>query len=318
MVRRALLVGIDAYPQAPLSGCVSDVRRLGDLLATNHDGSPNFECRHLVSEDTEVKRSKLREAIEVLLRSPADVALFFFAGHGTHNNLGGHLVTQDAEQYDDGVSMTDLLGLAGHSPVQQVVIILDCCHSGAFGAVPSVNSANDTAVIRHGLSVLTASRAAESSAEDVTGGVFTSLVCDALAGGAADVCGKVTTAGIYSYVDEALGAWEQRPLYKAHVSSLCSLRRAAPAVSLDVLRLLPKYFTSPTHEKALDPSYEPTCEPRHPEHELALRHLQKYRNAGLVLPVGAEHLYDAAVQSCACRLTALGRHYWELANSGKL
>jgi hypothetical protein len=40
--------------------------------------------------------------------------------------------------------------------------------------------------------------------------------------------------------------------------------------------------------------------------------------ARLVEPVGADHLYFAAMQSGACRLTALGRHYWRMADEGRL
>jgi len=33
---------------------------------------------------------------------------------------------------------------------------------------------------------------------------------------------------------------------------------------------------------------------------------------GLVEPVGAEHMYFAAIESKSCALTAVGRHYWNL------
>jgi hypothetical protein len=150
------------------------------------------------------------------------------------------------------------------------------------------------------------------------GGLFTSLVCDALDGGAADVSGKVTVAGIYAYVDEALGAWDQRPLFKIHVSKLVPLRNCETAVDLKILRMLPQYFKSPSDEYALDPSYEPTAEPRHPEHEEIFVHLQRLRAARLIVPVGEEHLYYAAMKSKSCRLTALGVHYWHLAKSRKI
>jgi hypothetical protein len=139
-----------------------------------------------------------------------------------------------------------------------------------------------------------------------------------LDGGAPDILGKVTIASAYTYVDESLGPWEQRPLLKANVARLSPLRECKPVVELELLRLLPRYF--PTAEAAfqLDPSYEPLAEPRHPEHERIFGHLQKFRAARLVEPVGEEHMYFAAMNSKSCRLTALGRHYWRLANSGKI
>ena len=46
--------------------------------------------------------------------------------------------------------------------------------------------------------------------------------------------------------------------------------------------------------------------------------LQKMEGVGLVVPVGEEHMYYAAMNSTACRLTALGAQYWRLAKEKKL
>ena len=212
--------------------------------------------------------------------------------------------------------MTDLITIANQSPARERIIILDCCHSGAMGQLPAVN--NDMALLKEGVSILSACRESEGAVEDVEGGLFTSLICDALDGGAADVCGKVTVAGIYAYVDEALGGWDQRPLFKIHVSKLVPLRNCSPAVSPEILRKLPEYFKRSADEHPLDPSYEPTAEPHNPDHEKIFGHLQSMRAARLITPVGEEHLYFAAMNSKSCRLTALGAHYWRLANHGKI
>jgi len=44
-MRRALCVGIDAYPFGELRGCVADAERMTALLGNHEDGKPNFECR---------------------------------------------------------------------------------------------------------------------------------------------------------------------------------------------------------------------------------------------------------------------------------
>ena len=72
--------------------------------------------------------------------------------------------------------------------------------------------------------------------------MFTSLVVDALDGGAADLLGAVTAASVYAYVEAALGAWEQRPLFKANVSRLLPLRKCIPPVETQLLRRLPELF----------------------------------------------------------------------------
>ncbi len=317
-MRRALIVGIDDYSDTPLSGCVNDANKIAEMLRKNHDGSQNFECKVMTAPGEKVQKATLKKNIQELFAHEADVALLFFAGHGTVNNLGGYLVTQDAAQYDEGVSMQDVLSLANQSPVHEVVIILDCCHSGALGAVPALGNSNDLAHLRQGVSVLTASRDSQPSVEENGSGVFTTLVCAALDGGASDVIGDVTVASVYAYVDQVLGAWDQRPLFKSHVAKLIPLRTCKPVVDLPILRLLPKYFPDPSHEFPLDPSYEPDAEPDHPEHEEIFGHLQKYRAARLLVPVGEEHMYFAAMNSKSCKLTPLGQFYLYLANSGKL
>jgi hypothetical protein len=107
-MRRALCVGIDLYPFGSLTGCVQDAERIAGVLATNEDGSPNFDCRILTAplecKSDVVTRSVLREAIQQLFKDKADLALLHFSGHGTVNNLDGYLVTQDAKRYDEGVS----------------------------------------------------------------------------------------------------------------------------------------------------------------------------------------------------------------------
>lgn len=316
-MRRALIVGIDAYPGAPLRGCVNDAASLTAVLARNEDGSPNFDCKLITAPSAMVTRPFLKESIARLFEHEADLALFYFSGHGTENNLGGYLVTPDAKHYDEGVPMQDVLAMANRATkIREVAILLDCCHSGALGQVTAI--ANGPAVLREGISVLTASRAGQAAVEIHGGGLFTELVKGALNGGASDVLGKVTIASVYAYVDQALGSWDQRPLFKSHLSKLISLRNCRPSVPLETLRLLPRYFATPNDEFKLDPSYEPDAEPAHAEHEEIFGDLQKFRAARLLVPVGEEHMYFAAINRKSCRLTPLGQFYWRLANERRL
>lgn len=318
VIRKALIVGIDNYSFSPLSGCVNDSNKMVKILTKNQDGSPNFECKELISPLIQITRSILKQNIEELFEHEADIALFYFSGHGTANNLGGFLVTQDADSYDEGVSMNDILTYANQSKdkIKEIVIILDCCHSGSLGQLPAIN--NNQTSLREGITILTASRSTQYAMETDGGGVFTSLIHEALDGGAADVIGNVTVASIYGYADQTLGAWDQRPLFKSHVSKLLPLRKCNPKVSLEVLRLLPRYFPTSFYKYALDPSYEPDMEPIDLENQEIFSHLQKYRSAGLVDPIGEDHMYYAAIRSKKCELTPLGRFYWSLVNGGKL
>lgn len=114
-MKRALVVGINDYPNAPLYGCVNDANAIANTIETNGDGSPNFSVKLLASPGVEVTRSNLREAIEQLFSGELDMALLYFSGHGLIKSTGGYLVTKDAKKYDEGVSMDDILSLANKS-----------------------------------------------------------------------------------------------------------------------------------------------------------------------------------------------------------
>lgn len=312
---RALVIGIDDYPTAPLGGCVNDAKAIAARLGRNSDATKGFDVRLLTSDNDDITREVLVDQITELLAQPAPVAVLYFSGHGTLTDFGGHLVAADHARYTFGISSAELGQLVNSSPVHEVVILLDCCNSGAFAATEADAG---TALLREGVSLLAASRANQTALESGGAGVFTDAVCEALDGGAADVVGKVTTAGVYAYLDEALGPWDQRPMFKAHLSTLTTLRTCAPAVGLSTLRAFTTWFTEAESHYALDPSYEPTAEPEHPEHEETFAAMQKCRAARLIEPVGEEHMYYAAMNTAACRLTPLGRRYWRLAKQERL
>lgn len=317
-MKRALLVGIDTYDQFNgLSGCVNDVHALASLLARNEDNSPNFDCRSFGSDVTRIERRTLLEAVENLLAPGADVALFYFAGHGDSARNDVVLVTQDGALGDAGVALSVILSKAQESSVPELVVILDCCFSGGAGGVPQLNG--NLAALREGVSILSASRSDQTAAETPAGrGLFSVYLCGALDGGAADVLGNVTLAGVYAYLSESFGPWDQRPTFKANVDRLHELRLCLPAVPINELRRLSEFFPDPHHECPLDPSFEPDAEPKHPEHEAIFAILQRCRAAKLVEPVGSEHMYFAAMQSKACQLTPLGKHYHRMASQGHL
>jgi hypothetical protein len=317
-MRRALVVGINEYPNARLNGCVPDAERIAALLANHHDGTPNFDVQTILvdSGGPTLKKSCLKEAITTLLQQPASLALLYFSGHGTSTEMGGYLVTPDATAYDEGVSMAEVLTLVNNSPVGEVVVLLDCCHSGLFGKLPGAT--NKQLVLRDDACLMVASRGEEAAMETAKGGVFTQLVCDALEGGGADPLGRVTAAAMYAYVDQSLSAWDQRPLFKANLSCFEVLRHVEPMVAPSIIRLLPSYFPEADHEYSLDPSYEPTEEPSNEQNERTFKDFQQLRDAHLLVPVGEEHLYYAAVRSTACKLTLRGQFYWRLAKANRV
>lgn len=315
-MRKALIVGVNNYPSSPLTGCVNDANAIGQLLESHGDGSLNFDVRLLTVPNETVTRSTLKSAIDQLFAGDADMALLYFSGHGYIDSTGGYLVTTDAQRYDEGVSMADVLTFANASKAKNKVIILDCCHSGAMGS-PKIGTSH-LAQLSEGLSVLTASRDSEYALEINGSGIFTSLLVDALKGGAADIRGNITPGALYAYVDEALGAWDQRPIFKTNVTSFATVRKVEPKVPFDVLRRITKYFISPNSEHQLNPSYEDTDPRALPDDVKIFKELQKLQGVGIVVPVDEEFMYFAAMNSKSCRLTALGHQFWRLVNEKKL
>lgn len=329
-MKRALVIGIDDYPDFPLSGCVNDAVAVATTLETNGDGSPNFSVRLITSNDKDVTSAVVSEAVAELFQGDADTVLLYFAGHGILNpeTNAGYIVTQNGGKGSWGMSLSEILGMANNAypQIKATVIILDSCHSGYAGEVAGLANQN-ASIIGTGVTILTASHR-EGTAGEVDGhGLFTDLLLDGLAGSSADICGRITPAALYSHVDQTLGPWEQRPIYKANVQTFITLRQVSPKVPLEVLRRLPEYFPDRAYTFALDPSFEPDREnvpeefknvPVNADNVRVFKELQKCNRYGLVVPVSAEHMYYAAIESTGCRLTALGAHYRKLAEMKRI
>lgn len=321
-MKKALVVGINSYPASPLQGCINDASGLAAIIETHGDGSPNFDVR--LETDVQTK-SDLKTMISELFSGSSDTVLLYFSGHGYLNEIGGYLVTPDHKKYDEGIAMDEVLIWANRSKAKDKIIILDCCHSGAFGS-PTINKG--TSQLDEGVSILTASKEDESSIEINGHGVFTNLLLDALQGGAADLRGHISPGGVYAYIDQALGAWAQRPVFKTNVTRFTSLRTVTPQVPLSTLRKIIEYFPQPQEEYSLDPSYEDTnsttvehnvIEPYANKDNVAVfKNLQKLQSVGLVVPVDADYMYFAAMESKGCRLTSLGYHYWRLVKDKRI
>ena len=316
-MRKALVVGIDNYSRCPLRGCCNDADELEKLLSRNDDDSPNFAVKLQKNIST---KAILRKHIEECFSGDADVALFYYSGHGHIDNVGGYLVTPDFTNYDYGVSLQDVLNIANSSRCKDKIIILDSCYSGFMGSISTAGQS--TAVINEGVTILTASRSIEASVEINGHGLFTSLLIEALCGGAADITGYITPGGIYAYIDKALGPWEQRPVFKTNVTRFTPLRKVTPQVDISIIRRICTYFPSEDAEMPIDPSFEPTnsldvmhevIQPyANPDNTKIFSDLQKLEGIGLVVPVGEEHMYFAAMRSKTCALTSIGKQYWRL------
>lgn len=317
-MKKALLVGLNDYPDCKLEWCDNDAIAMKELIETNGDGSPNFDCVSIIDSCT---KSLLKTKINNLFTGNDDIALLYFSGHGAELD-GGYLCTTDFSESDYGVRMTDILEMANSSHCKNKVIILDCCFAGRMGESILLNN---NSVLGEGVTIIAASQPWQTSAENGTiqHGVFTDLLMQGLKGGAADISGNITPASLYSFVDQSLGAWQQRPVFKTNISQFLPLRTIQAKVPKNILRKLSKYFMNPTDEFKLDPSYEFTNDPNFnhqvvepyvdTEHVNVFKELQLFESVGLIEPIGTDHMYFAAMENKSCKLTALGLHYWKLA-----
>lgn len=330
-MRKALIVGIDDYPTAPLKGCVNDAIEVASKLETNGDGSPNFGIIKLTSNDEAVTSAKLMGALEALFSGDAETVLFYFAGHGVFDATtnAGYIITSDGNKPNWGIALSSILEMANkaYPRINSTVIFLDSCQSGFAGEVTGLGDGGNISVIGNGVTILTACHREGNAAEANGHGAFTSILLDGLSGASADIIGRITPASLYTHVDQTLGPWEQRPIYKANVQSFITLRQVNPKVPLEVLRRLLKYFPDPTHVFALDPSFEPERGeeavrlndiPVDKDNEQIYRELQQCYRHGLVVPVNQPHMWHAAVHSTGCKLTATGVHYRKLAEMRRI
>lgn len=321
----ALIVGIDYYEHGnPLFGCVNDAHKVNAVLERNDGGAVNFDCKLLTSSSDRdpINRSELKDSIQQLFQADANIALFYFSGHGHIEETGGYLMASDSKRGDEGISLADVLIMANNSKAKNKIIVLDSCHSGIAGDNP-VNG--NLAALSEGLTVLTASTKDQYATEENGSGVFTNLFVDALNGAAANLTGDITPGSIYAHIDQSLGAWEQRPVFKTNVKQFVSLRQVTPPISLEDLRKIATYFPSPGFEFSLDPSFEPESKGKdsgmpdaNPDNVQIFGVLQKYNRLNLLKPVDAPHMWHAAMEGKSCKLTALGEHYRRLVVKNRL
>jgi len=318
--KRALIVGVDQYQNLPtLTGCVADAVAMNELLQRHDDGSSNYSCRLLTSANVPITKDLLRSAWNNLFDNFDGHILFHYSGHGSPTRVGGFIATHDGTHPEPGLRMDDLLLLARSSRAKSILFIIDCCYADNVGdpsLLQGTEGGQNQALLREGVTILAAAQRTETAHEAAGHGVFTKLVLGALSGGAADVRGRVSAASIYAYVEQALGPWDQRPMYKSYADRLPPVRLCKPSVTDPLLRELPKLFPLEGSVFTLDPSYEHTDPTAENGHTALFNKFKILRNANLLATRSGEDLYYVALGSGWVKLTSLGRFYWGLANKG--
>jgi hypothetical protein len=133
--RRALCIGIDTYPTAPLSGCVNDSRRWGEVLS-----GLGFQVDALTNG--QATRAAIIERLRRLVGEarPGDELVFQYAGHGSQvEDVDG----DESDRFDEAFVPVDyqsgqlLLDDDFHAITTELregaflTLFMDCCHSGS-------------------------------------------------------------------------------------------------------------------------------------------------------------------------------------------
>jgi hypothetical protein len=217
-VREALLVAIADYHDPKLRRLrapATDAAQLSEVLGDPDIGA--FDVQILLDPDERTLRRRLATFFRAERRSD-DVLLVHFSCHGVKDERGElYLAATDTDNdllAATAVSATWLNDQIGRCRSKRIVVLLDCCFSGAFpfGTVARAGTAvNATALFDgSGRAVISSSNAMEYAYEGdaLTGegnpSVFTDAVVHALRTGEADRDGDhwISLAELYDYVFE--------------------------------------------------------------------------------------------------------------------
>ncbi|HSK08416.1 MAG TPA: caspase family protein [Vicinamibacterales bacterium] len=142
MARRALLVGINRYPDPAhrLRGCVNDVRQLRGVLRDNY-GFDRPDSLAVLVDEAATTAAIRGELARLTTRARAgDILVFHYSGHGsqvpdttgdeTTDGLDEILCPYDLD-WNDPLTDDDLAVVVQALPAgAHLAVVLDCCHSG--------------------------------------------------------------------------------------------------------------------------------------------------------------------------------------------
>lgn len=214
MGRYALLVGISNYTADlnPLPSAVKDVEALRQVLVSPEMGGFS-ESDVTVLKD--VEKGAIETAIYHLFanRKTDDLLIFYFSGHGVTDSRSDFYLTGLTTRKDalppTAVSSNYVHGEMNKSRSKRQVIILDCCHSGAFPKGMAAKGLDAVNVLPklggEGRAILTASDSSQYAFEQegFELSLYTHFLVEGLRGAAdRDGDGEVSVDELYDYVRE--------------------------------------------------------------------------------------------------------------------
>ena len=193
-----------------------DVDALADVLGDDTIGG--FEVQTILNESSFVVQQQLERFFSD--RKPDDLLLLYFSCHGVKDPSGRLYFVTSNTTFDllrsTGISAAFVSEQMEYSRSKRIVVLLDCCYSGAFLKGFRARGDDTVAVDQlegRGRAVMTASRATEYAfeadqlaTENARPSMFTGAIVEGLATGKADRNGDglVTIDELYDYVYDAV------------------------------------------------------------------------------------------------------------------
>ncbi|PZO11654.1 MAG: hypothetical protein DCF25_18990 [Leptolyngbya foveolarum] len=234
MSRDALIVGVNQYQSLPgLNAPAADAEAVAARLQTQGEfrvhrlpevikqGRATVGSRHGVT--SQMLEESLVQLFKPKGKNVPATALFYYSGHGLQREAGiqeGYLATSDTDpnKGNFGISLFWLRRLLQQSPVRQIVVILDCCHSGELLSFSDADPGARSGIDRL---FMAASREYESAYEALAGkhSVFTEALLSGLNPYSKEG-GKVSNHALTEHVSQQLRGEIQQPLFESSGSEI--------------------------------------------------------------------------------------------------
>ena len=230
MTRYALVIGISQYQRREkLPKATQDAEAIAQILTDSGSTNSNkYKVTRVPSDFNETRRcqemiaatvtgKKLKEELQTFLsqRAQGDEALIYFTGHGCvqlnkAEEREGYLVASDEDNFD----LVSLNKLILKSSLSNLVVLLDCCHSGDLIESNIFRNTFTAFTAQKNYYFITASRGFEESfavASDKHS-IFTQALLNGMSRERADEQGKVSGDRLFDYISQTPTVSGQEPM----------------------------------------------------------------------------------------------------------
>lgn len=137
MARHGLLIGVSRFDDARLSALNAPARDVTALAEVLRDPARGGFDTLAVSLDEDYLTVRDRLAALFESRDPDDMVLLYYSGHGVLRRGNRLFLATPASELDRpqarSIAASEIRDLMDQCRAERQVLILDCCHSGAFG-----------------------------------------------------------------------------------------------------------------------------------------------------------------------------------------